>query len=188
MVKKTTHKKKLSVAEAPVLRLEVKGPGVRSGRIAVPDLIKVCQDTQNAVKRQAEVLEGRKTIHPGPTTQQISHECTLELVAIKRGSTRLDFALTKPQMHLPFKETSEFAVAVVQELAESIKSLGSDNQESDIDPGVLNSIYALSSVVSTERITGIEWIVPKVAGKRQISATVNQVVRERVARRLSTPP
>lgn len=188
MVTKTTHhKKQLSVAETPILRLKVKGPGVRGGRISVPDLIKLCQESQNAVKRQAEAFEGRKTIHPGPTTRQIRHECTLDLVAIRKGSTTLDFALTKPQMNLPFEETGEFAMAVVQELAESIKSLGDNNQKSDIDPGVLNSIYAISSVISAERITGVEWIVPSIAGKRQISATVNNVVRERAAKRLSTP-
>lgn len=176
-----------SVADVPVLRLRVRGPGVRSGRISVPDLIKICQETQNAVKRQAEALEGRKTIHPGPTTQQIRHECTLELVAIRKGSTMLDFALAKPQMHLQFEDIGTFANSVVQELVEAIRSLGNGNKKANIDPGVLGSIYGLGSVVAPERISGVEWIAPKRGGKRQVSAIVDSTVRERVAKRLSSP-
>lgn len=179
--------RKRPVLSVPVLRLRVRGPGVQSGRISVPDLIKICQEAQNAVTRQAEALKGRKTIHPGPTIQQIRDECTLELIAIKKGSTRLDFALAKPQMHLPFEEIETFAATVIQELTDSIKVLGNGNRKVDTDPGVLGSIYALSSVVTPDRITGVEWIAPKRGNKRQLTAIVNTVVRERVAKRLSTP-
>ncbi len=176
-----------SLANAPVLRLRVRGPGVRSGRISVPDLIRICQETQNAVTRQAEALEGRKTIHPGPTTQLIRHECTLELVAIRKGSTTLEFALAKPQLFLPLEEVGTFATTVVQELADTIKSLGNGNKKTNIDPGVLGSIYGLGSVVAPKRITGVEWISPKRDGRQQIRAIVDTIVRERAAKRLSSP-
>src|ERR1019366_4791429 len=114
---------------------------IRSGKIAVPDLIKICQDAQSAVNRQAEALEGRKTRHPGPTTNLIRHECTLELIAIRKGSTTLDFGFAKAQMTLPFDEVRMFGAEVVEELADTIKSLGNGNKKRDLDPGVLQSIY-----------------------------------------------
>ena len=90
----------------PILQLKVRGPGVRTGRIAVPDLIRICQEAQNAVNRQAEAIEGRKTIHPGPITKSIQEECTLELVGIGRGSTTLKFALAHSQMKLDERNRS----------------------------------------------------------------------------------
>ena len=172
--------------DAPVLTLKIRGPGIRSGKIAVPDLIKICQDAQSAVNRQAEALEGRKTLHPGPTTNLIRHECTLELIAIRKGSTTLDFGFAKTQMTLPFDEVKMFGASVVEELAETIKSLGNGNRKRDLDPGVLQSIYGLGSVVETGRITELDWIAPK-AGPKRVLGSVNKKVRERAATRLSGP-
>ena len=182
--------------EAPVLTLKVRGPGIRSGRIAVPDLIRICQDAQSAVNRQAEAMEGRKTIHPGPVSDQIRHECTLELIAIRKGSTTLDFGLAKPQMDFPFEEMKHFGSAVVRELAETIQSLGNGNKKRNLDPGVLQSIYALASLVETGRITDLEWIAPKGiapkwiapnSGRKRLSASINKHVRERAAAQLIAP-
>lgn len=177
--------KQTGLIEAPVLQLKVRGPGVRSGKIPVPDLIRICADLQNAVRRQAEALEGRKTIHPGPTTLQIREECTLELIGIKKGTTTLNFGITKPQIPLPFGDASAFG-EVVAELASSIDSLGNGNRH-EIDPGVLQSLYSLGGVLETSRISEIEWIVPKRGNIRRAKATFNPAVRERVAARLSAP-
>jgi hypothetical protein len=87
---------------------------------------------------------------------------------------------------LPFEEVKNFGTEVVYELAETIKSLGNGNQKSDLDPGVLQSIYGLGSVVDTGRITKFEWISPKSASKKLVGS-VNKRVRERVAARLSQP-
>jgi len=57
-----------------VLRLKVAGPGVGRGRISVPDLIKICQDVQAAVTRQAEALEGQTSLRPGPYTTKATLE------------------------------------------------------------------------------------------------------------------
>jgi hypothetical protein len=137
--KRTTRApaKRTAPREIPVLTLKVNGPKVRKGRISVPDLIKICSDAQNAVTRQAEALEGRKSLHPGPTTGQIRQECTLELMAIRDGSTMLDFSLAKPQLPLPFDDAKSFGTEAVGEVAETIRSLGNGNQQQDIDPGVL---------------------------------------------------
>ncbi len=186
MQRNTRNPVNKSKTDFKVLTLKVRGPGVRSGRISVPDLIKICQDVQSAVTRQAEALEGRKTRHPGPTRAQIRHECTLELIAIRRGSTNLDFGLAKPQMVLPFEEARNFGVEVVEELADTIRSLGNGNKKQDLDPGVLQSIYGLGSVVGTDRITELQWIAPK-SGRKRIAGSVNKKVRERAAAHLSGP-
>jgi hypothetical protein len=172
--------------EMPILTLKVNGPGVRRGRIPVPDLVRICQEAQNAVKRQAEAIEGRNTRHPGPTSNLILQECTLELIAIRKGSTALDFAMAKPQMVLPFEEMRHFGSEVVEELADTIKSLGNGNRKSNIDPGVLESIYSLSSLIETGRITELEWIAPK-PGRKKVSGFVNRKVREHAATQLSGP-
>jgi|GEM_PF-1967102 len=184
--RKVAKKPPTTKADSPVLKLTVRGPGIRSGRISVPDLIKICQDAQTAVTRQAEALEGRKTIHPGPTTNQIRHECTLELFAIRKGSTTLEFGLAKAQMALPFDEMRIFGAEVVEELADTIKSLGNGNKKQNLDPGVLQSIYGLGSIVGAGRISELTWIAPK-GGRKQVKGLVNKKVRERAATRLSGP-
>jgi len=180
---KKVHKPK---EESPVLTLRVRGPAIRSGRIAVPDLIRICKDAQSAVTRQAEALESRKTLHPGPTTNLIRHECTLELIGIRKGSTNLDFGLAKDQMTLPFEEIRTFGAEVVEELADTIKSLGNGNRKQELDPGVLQSIYGLGSLMDTGRITELTWIAPK-GGRKRLVGQVNKKVRERAATRLSGP-
>ena len=186
--KRTIRKrpKKLVTKETPVLTLKIGGPNVRKGRISVPDLIKICTDAQNAVTRQAEALEGRKTVHPGPTTEAIRHECTLELIAIRESSTALDFALAKPQLPLAFDEIKTFGAEVVEKLAQAIKSLGNGNKKKDIDPGVLQSIYGLTSVVETGRVSTLNWIAPKSTG-RAVDGSITRKVRERAAAQLSGP-
>src|SRR5262245_57760361 len=83
--------------EKYVLKLRVEGPGVRSGAITVPDLLRICQAAQDAVNRQAEAMVGGQSLRPGPKTTEVYQECTLELVGIKSGSTVLPFRFAKPQ-------------------------------------------------------------------------------------------
>ncbi len=184
--RKPRRSEKKTKTDVPVLTLKVDGPGVRRGRIAVPDLIRICQEVQSAVTRQAEALEGRKTVHPGPTTDLIRHECTLDLVGIRKGSTNLDFALAKPQLNLPFDEIGNFGSAVVKELADTIHSLGNGNRKQGLDPGVLQSIYGLGSIMDGGRIDTMEWIAPK-SGRKRFIGSVNKKVRERAAIHLSKP-
>lgn len=176
--------------DRPVLQLKVKGPGVRSGRIPIPELVRLCQEAQNAVNRQAEALEGRKTVHPGPISANIQSECTLELIGIRKGSTILQFGFAKPQLPLPFEEDSlrALGVEVVTELASTIESLGNGNKKSDIAPGVLQSLYTMGGLIGGKHIEQIEWMVPRNNGHRRIiSAPITAKVRERVAQRLSAP-
>ena len=183
MAPKKARKAVSKASKDAVLTLKVTGPGVRKGRISVPDLIKICQDTQSAVNRQAEAIEGRKTIHPGPVSGLIKRECTLELIGIRDGSTELDFGLAKPQMLLP--DAKSFGSEVVHELADTIKSLGNGNKKADLDPGVLQSIYGLGGITEAGRINTLKWMTPN--STKAVTAAVNKKVRERAAVQLSRP-
>ena len=170
----------------PILTLKVDGPNVRKGRIPVPDLIKICAEAQNAVTRQAEALEGRRTVHPGPTTAGIRRECTLELVAIGSGSTTLGFDISKPQMLIPFDDLRTLGIDAVSELADTIHSLGNGDKKENLDPGVLRSIYGLGGALDGG-VTSLRWIVPKAGAKRPVNSAITKKVRERAAERLSRP-
>ncbi len=181
-----THREKKPHADKPILELRAKGPGVRPGRVPVPDLIRICEEAQRAVNRQAETLQGRKTLHPGPIADQLRQECTLELIGLKRGSTRLQFGWAKPQTNIEFPDQSTFSEDVVRELAVTIKSLGNGNKH-ESDPGVIQALYGLSAVTEQRRIAEIEWVALRAGTRKKVSAFVNRKVRERAAARLSSP-
>jgi hypothetical protein len=175
-------------SEKPILEMKAKGPGVRDGHIPVPELIKICQEAQRAINRQAEALEGGKTLHPGPVSDMLKQECTLELIGIKRGSTRLQFGLAKPQAPLPFPDQLTFGARVIGELIGAIKGLANGKGISvEVDPGVLTALYTLASVAQNKRISEIEWVAPAIGERKRITAAVNERIRERIAARLSRP-
>jgi hypothetical protein len=180
------RKGKSTRTDRPILELRARGPGVRPGRVPVPDLIRICEEAQKAVNRQAEALEGRKTLHPGPISDQLRQECTLELIGIKRGSTRLQFGLARSQTPIPFPDQATFGEDVIGELAKTIKSLGNDNKR-EADPGVLQALYGLSSFAQRKKISEIEWIAPKSSTRKKIIAPLTLKVHDRVAVRLSAP-
>jgi len=180
------RKDKRPRSEKPILELRARGPGVRPGRVPVPDLIRICEEAQRAINRQAEALEGRRTLHPGPISDQLRQECTLELIGLKRGSTRLQFGLARPQATMPFPDQTTFSEEVVGELAKTIKSLGNGNRH-EADPGVVQALYGLSSLTGGKQISEIEWIAPKSDTRKKVTAAVNIKVHERAAARLSAP-
>ena len=174
--------KHLSVV--PALTLTVEGPGVTKGRISIPDLIKVCEEAQNAVTRQAEALEGRKNIHPGPSTAGIREECTLDLISIDEGSTVLGFDLAQPQMILPSQKNR--GLEALREIVNTIHSLGNGDTKKDHNPGVLRSIYGLSGIID-RNVTSLTWNIPNGVSGKDIKARITKKVRERVAVHLSHP-
>ena len=175
-------------ANRTVLELRVRGPAVRSGRISIPDLIRICTEAQNSINKQAEAKEGRNTIHPGPVKGDIRKECTLDLIRVGRGSTTLSFVTEESQESLDFPDQARFISDVVTEVAHIIKSLGhSKSTEREIDPGVLQGIYEFGGIADGRRIAEIEWIAPKAGLHRRVTAKINKAVRERVASRLSSP-
>jgi hypothetical protein len=185
-IKKTRKKATRETSKEAILKLRVRGPGIRSGHIPVPELIRICQDAQKAITRQAESMAGRKAnVHPGPSKMAIQQECTLELVGIKKGSTTLQFGFTKPQLTLPGVLT--FGEDAILAVAQTIKSLGNGNKRENIDAGVLEGLYDLGGIVTSKKISELEWIVPRAGTAKQVRGKINSVVRERVAQRLSSP-
>src|SRR5687767_4116561 len=82
-----------------VLRLKVNGSHIKPGRIPIPELLVICQQAQSAIYRQAEALEGRKSLKPGPLSGGVVEKCTLELFAIGKGSAVVSF--TEPDLPPP---------------------------------------------------------------------------------------
>jgi hypothetical protein len=157
---------------------------VRRGRIAVPDLIKICEQIQGAVNRQAEALEGQQTLRPGPVTAPAKVECTLELLGIRKGSTVLPFGMSKPQMALP--EALTLGAQAVFEVAATVEALESGKHKHP-DPGVLDSLNNLGAVFDRKAIGKIEFIVPRTAKRRQVKAAFTPALRECVIARMKSP-
>lgn len=168
----------------PALKLTLDGPGVAQGRISIPDLIRVCEEAQNAVTRQAEALEGRKNIHPGPTTVGIRAECTLDLVSIDEGSTVLGFDLARSQMILQDQNT--LGVEALREIVNTIHYLGNGDKKRDHNAGVLRSIYGISAIID-RKVTSLTWEIPKGISGEEVKARITKKVRERAAVHLSQP-
>lgn len=174
--------------QKPLLRLRVDGPGVKSGGIRVPDLVKICEHTQSAVNRKAESMEGQRSLRRGPITSSVKSECTLELTRLRKGSVMLSFGLAKPQLPLP--EATTFGAEVVAGVACDISSLGEKPKgfwEESFDPGLLDSLKNLGDVFEGKSITRIEWLVPRRIGHKKMKAVYTKTVRERVMERIKRP-
>lgn len=169
----------------PLLKLRIQGPGVRPGSIPVPDLIRICQATQDAVSRQAEAMRGGRSLRSGPKSSVVYQECTLELTGIQKGSTILPFTLAKTQQPLPNMTT--FGHDVVREVADAVKALGGRRLSRNVsfEAGLLNSLRDMGEVLSKD-VTRIEWLVPS-NGKPAVKAIFDKRVRERVIERIKIP-
>ena len=162
------------------LTLKLSGPGVRTGRITVPDLLVLCREVQTAVSRQAEALEGKRSVRPGRRTEKVRLECTLELVSLRQGSTSLGFDLAKSQASLPIGAT--FGEKVISKVASTIQSVAEGHEE-EADAGVLASLNSLGDILN-QRVTSIRWIVPRQNGRKGIDTVYNKRVRSKIAERL----
>ena len=167
-----------------VLTLKVAGQ-LRPGKIAIPDLLQICQHVQSAINRQAEAMEGRQTLRRGRKLEKVKTECTLELASLRHGSpmTVLGFDLAKPQQTLPMIAT--FGDDAVASVAETIERISEGDTES-VDPGVLHSLNGLGEVFD-KRVKSITWIVPSRPRRKKREVRFDQKVRRKVAARLSPP-
>lgn len=168
---------------APLLTLKVSGPEIRPGRIPIPDLLAICQHAQAAVNRQAEALEGRPTLRPGPKIGKVVNECTLELVSLGKGSATLGLEPAKAQARLPhFTGLGDEAIVAV---TKAISDL-SKGRESSIDPGVLDSLRNMGAVFD-DGVKSVQWIVRAAPGRKRIVATFDRRVRARASEHLKVP-
>ncbi len=172
-----------------ILKVKIDGPGVRPGSISIPDLVRLCEGVQSAVNRQAEAMKGGKSLRPGPNTQAVQEECTLELVGIKKGSTTLPFRLARPQQPLPLPEFASFGAEVVERVVTTVRKLGSDStaRSLDVEAGVLDSLKAIGEIFDRRTISRIELSLPLGANRRIVRATFDRGVRDRVLLKVRMP-
>jgi hypothetical protein len=178
-----TKQHKKTVECRPLLTIKVSGPGVHTGRISVPDLLVVCQQVQSAVNRQAEAIEGKQTLRPGPKLGKVHEECTLELVSLGGGSALLGFDPAKSQQSLPYMAT--LGEQAVVRVSEAVRALSHD-EPLEIDPGVLDSLRNMGELLNNG-VRSIKLIMPARPGRKRIEATYNLKAQERVVRRLRPP-
>ena len=151
--------------EKPLLKIKVDGPAIRPGRIPVPLLVQICEQTQKAVNRQAEAMEGRKSLRPGPAAKGVARECTLELIGIKSGSTTLNFAPANDQHTLP--ELATMRAEAIHGVATTLKSVGRTRGKSlPLDIGILVALDSLGDVLN-KGVSKLQLIVPGHNGHRR---------------------
>ena len=172
-----------------LLRVRIAGPGVRSKSISVPDLLKLCKAIQSAVYRQAEAMEGKRSLRTGPITGTAQEECTLELIGIGKGSTTLSFRQAKPQQHLPMPGSTQFGADVVGKVAATVRALGTQKRQpdGDVDFGVLDSLKELGDMIGGRSITEINFTVPRHNGTPKVKAVFNKLVHERIIQMARSP-
>lgn len=170
-----------------VLQLKIEGPGIRSGAIPVPELLRICGAVQDAVNRQATALQGKRSLRPGPTIGVVQQECTLELVGIKKGSTTLPFTLAKSQQPIPELGLVTFGIEAVEQFAAAVDAIGTNGKIKDIDSGVLDSLEKLGEVFEKKSINKIVVQVPRHGKHRSIKTVFDKRIREKVIKLVKTP-
>jgi hypothetical protein len=170
--------------EKPLLKIKVHGAFGR-GRIPVPILLDVCSKAQSAVNRQAEALQGRRSLRPGPIVAGVTRECTLELFGLGKGSTALLFARASEQ--LPLSVADSISLEAVTGVAKSLKAAAQKRTpKTTIDPGVLDALGGLGDAFD-KGVTEIEWIVPKHNGSARLAVKFVPASREKLAARIQKP-
>lgn len=170
--------------EKPLLTIKLTGKGLRSGHIPVPMLVKICAEAQRAVNRQSEALAGKRSLRPGRHTSETTEECTLDLVALKKGSTTLQF--------VPASENHSLlgigfdAVTGVAQALESVSRQRHPGEQPDA--GVLAALNGLGEVFRPEM--GVEkllWIVPAHNGVRRKKVEFNEILHSKLKERIQLP-
>jgi hypothetical protein len=183
----TTEVRAVAKREKYVLTLKLEGPGIRSGAVPVPELLRICGAVQDAVNRQAAAMHGDRPLRPGPITTAVHEECTLELAGIKRGSAVLPFRLAKPQHEIPELQMGSFGIDAIEELVSAIETLGTNGVSKSISPGVLDSLKTMGEVFDKKTVTKITWQVPKRAHYPSHKLVFDKYTREQVARLIKAP-
>jgi hypothetical protein len=165
-----------------ILRLKVKGPHIKPGRIPIPDLLVICEQAQMAVNRQAEVLRGKRGLRPGPTATLVKDECTLELFSIGRGSAVMSFAAPEPKHEVQGDldlEMEKLGEAAVREVVKSLRA-ARKKTPIGIDIGVKRTFQEMGRILNNG-VTSIEWSAPGIRGKySRVTAVLDDNVRANI--------
>jgi hypothetical protein len=167
-----------------ILRLKVKGPHIKPGRIPVPELLVICKHAQDAVNRQADVIRGKPGVRPGPVPSALKVECTLEVFSIGRGSAVVDFAgpepIPSPQQPLDLGRIESLGETAVREIVTALRASKKARAHITMDVGVKRSLQEMGGLLNNG-VSSIEWIAPAIRGKRsRIAAMYDEDVRDRL--------
>lgn len=168
-----------------LLRLKVKGPHIKPGRIPIPELLTLCAQAQSAINRQAEAIRGRRSLRTGPIANLVKAECTLELFAIGKGSATMSFAAPEPEPQLAPQgdldlDAARLGEAAVRQLVMSIREVKRKKRGAEMDLGVKRSLQEMGTLLSNG-ISSIEWSVPGTHGKRgRVRAMFDDATRQRI--------
>ena len=164
-IKKRTSKQK------HLLMIKLTGADVeRSGAVPIPILIKICQAIQGAVENQLELEYSKSGVHASP-------EYTLELVRLGKGSTILEFELTRPQMLIGAEQ--DFGEKAVVSVVKMVKELGS-KKPPQIEQSTIGALRQVARLSGPN--LSVAFMVPKerTAKYEQVKATLNQIAVERI--------
>jgi hypothetical protein len=166
------------------LTLKIEGPGIRPGRVPLPELVEICKHIQAAVMKQADVIQGHRSTRPGRKTAKVLDHCTLELSALGTGSARLSFDAYRPPEQPAFiPQLGENAIAGVAIAIEALER----GEPHEIDRGVLESLDGLGETLNG-RIRSVKCTVPFERGRRKlITATIDKRVAARIKAQLARP-
>jgi hypothetical protein len=166
--------------EKPLLKISLSGPGVKPGRIALPVLLKVCHEVQTAINRQAAAIEAKKS--DKPATEQVLRECELDLIALRKGSTTLDFAPANKQMSL-LPDMAMIGVEAVNAVAATVHAVNQRRGKwKPPDPSVLDSLEDLGTVFDAG-INKVKWMGPPKNGHKATSAEFVPATLKRLKQR-----
>jgi hypothetical protein len=171
-------------SEKPLLTLKIHGSGFKPGRMPIPLLVKVCEQAQDAINRQARAIQGKKTVRPGPVGTVLARECTLELSGIKKNCTTLNFTQAADQAQFDFASLGMDAVRGVGAVLNSLN--GGRRRMVAPDTGVLDSLYDLGEVFE-KGISRIDWIARAEHGKKSRVRHFVPDMRTKIAARIQSP-
>ena len=166
--------------EQPLLKIKISGPGVKPGRIALPVLHKICQEAQEAVNRQAQAIEVKAS--GKPASEAVMRECTLELIALKKGSTTLDFGPASQQLSF-LPEMQSLGFEAVNAVATTLRAVSRRRGKwQPPDPDVLDALDDLGGIFK-EGVKNLKWIAPSQNGHKTTTAEFVSATHEKIKRR-----
>ena len=167
---------------APILIVRVKGSATKGGRVRLSVLLHLGKHIQAAVERVGRVLVGQMdSRRPGRKRQEILQECSLEVVALNRGS--FEIALDLPRTRF---ESMDLGISAVEHFLEGVELIAHDGKglPTGYDVGVLHSLRDIGGLLDN----GIETIEIESRTQRlSRRAAVTPVVRERIVRLIRSP-
>ena len=157
--------------EKPLFKIKIEAPTLKKGHIPVSLLLRICQDAQDAVEKQADAIKGgigKLNEREGAKKQAI----TLELIGLRKGSTFLDFAeAPTKQMDLGYmNELPPLGVEAVADIAELLRSANKNRAAwgDRLVPGVLDALNDMGELLK-EGVDSFKWIIPPINGGRSKS-------------------